>query len=119
MKDAQIRDPEAFIPINPRTYAILLAIADGPCHGYGIKQEVEARSEGALQLDPGSLYRAIAKLVRDGLIEELDAPQSAGDDARRRYYGLTSLGRRVGEAETRRLASLIGSAPARTFLGNT
>jgi DNA-binding PadR family transcriptional regulator len=109
--------PEQLIPLNPRVYAIMVAIADGPCHGYRIKQDVESRSQGLMQLDPGSLYRAIAKLVRDGLIEEVPGPTDTGrGDARRRYYGLTPLGRGVGEAETRRLNSLIGTRSARTFL---
>lgn len=108
--------PEQFIPLNPRVYAIMVAIADGPCHGYRIKQDVESRSQGLMQLDPGSLYRSIARLVRDGLIEELTGPPDTGGDARRRYYGLTPLGREVGEAETRRLSSLMGTRPARTFL---
>ena len=109
--------PDAFLPLNPRAYAIMLVIADEPCHGYRIKKEVEERSGGSIALDPGSLYRTIAKLVRDGLVEERQAPADADrDDERRRYYRLTSLGKRVARAETERLAALIQTGTARALL---
>lgn len=110
-------DVDTLLPLNPRVYAILMVIAEGPCHGYRIKREVEELSNGSIELDPGSLYRAIAKLVRDGMIEEFPAPpHSVSEDARRRYYGLTDLGRRVAQAETRRLGSLMTTDIARSFL---
>lgn len=109
--------PDAYLPLNPRAYAIMLVIADEPAHGYRIKHEVEERSAGAIELDPGSLYRTIAKLVRDGLVEERRPPADADrDDERRRYYRLTPLGKRVARAETERLAALIQTGPARALL---
>jgi DNA-binding PadR family transcriptional regulator len=108
---------ESHLPLNPRAYAILLVIADGPAHGYRIKREVEERSAGTIELDPGSLYRTIAKMVRDGMVKEGPAPRDADRaDVRRRYYRLTPLGRRVAQAETRRLAALIETQPARALL---
>ena len=103
--------------MNPRAFAMLLVLSENAAHGYRIKQEVEARSDGKILLDPGSLYRTIAKLVRDDLVEERDAPADAdSDDARRRYYSLTRLGTEVARAETARLASLVKTKPARALL---
>ena len=109
----------AFLPLNARVYAILLALVDGPAHGYRIKSDAEGNSGGRLQLDPGSLYRIIARLVRDGLIVEGAAPRHAdSDDARRRYYRLTPLGKKVTRAETQRLADLLVTPQAlRTLAG--
>lgn len=106
--DDDLRDQ---LPLNPRVFAILLALLEGPAHGYRLKTEVEERSEGTLSLDPGSLYRSIARLVDDRLIEEVDTPGDAGgDDARRRYYGVTSRGRSLAGAEASRLRRLLDQA---------
>lgn len=96
------------LPLNPRVFAILLELLEGPAHGYGLKQSVEARSDGSVTLDPGSLYRAIAKLVDDGIVEEVAPPESqAEEDARRRYYGLTAFGRGLALEEAARLRHLL------------
>ena len=58
-----LEQAEQHLPLNPRTYAIMLVLSDQPAHGYRIKREVEERSQGAIKLDPGSLYRVIAKLA--------------------------------------------------------
>lgn len=108
---------DAFLPLNARVHAILLVLVDGPAHGYRIKNDVEIGSDQRLTLDVGSLYRIIARLVREGLIVEGAAPRNAGnDDARRRYYRLTKLGRQVAQAETRRLADLLVTPQARRAL---
>lgn len=96
------------LPLNPRVFAILAALLEEPAHGYRIKQAVEERSGGAVTLDPGSLYRTIAKLLEDGVVEEVPAP--AGEesvDARRRYYGVTAFGRQLAAAEASRLRHLL------------
>ena len=67
---------------DPGGLRILLALADGERHGYSILQEVEARSGGAVSLHAGTLYRALARLLESGLIEELS--RVAGSDQRRR-----------------------------------
>jgi DNA-binding PadR family transcriptional regulator len=96
------------LPLNPRVFAILAALLEGPAHGYRIRQEVEDRSRGTVTLDPGSLYRTIAKLLDDGIIEEVDAPEAEiDDDPRRRYYGVTELGRQLAAAEATRLRALL------------
>lgn len=108
---------ETFIPLSPAVFEILLALSDDERHGYAIMQEVEKRSGGDTRLRPGTLYRAIARLVDDDLIEESgERPSSDQDDERRRYYRLTELGRKVAEAEARRLSGLIRDARAKKVL---
>jgi DNA-binding PadR family transcriptional regulator len=110
--------PAAFLPLTPVAFEILLALADGEQHGYSIMREVERRSAGAIKLHPGTLYRALARLLESGLIEELDTrPDVAHDDERRRYYQLTSRGIAVARAEAERLASQLDAARARRLLG--
>ena len=102
-----------FLPLNPRVFAIMLSLSEGEAHGYRIKNDVERRSGGTIRLDPGSLYRTIARLVDDDLIRESDGrPDPEMDDSRRRYYGLTTLGQAVVTAEASRLAELIDHARA-------
>lgn len=111
------RGPHDFLPLNPRVFAILLSLLEGPAHGYGLKTDVEARSDGAVTLDPGSLYRSIARLVEDGIVEEVPTPRALeGEDARRKYYGLTALGRAVVQAEASRLDALLDGTARRAGL---
>ena len=98
---------DAMLPLAPAAFHILLALSAGDCHGYGIIQDVEARTGGALRLSPGTLYRTIQRLVEEGLIEEPRTPSRSGGDPRRRYYRLTPFGTAVARAETRRLADLV------------
>lgn len=107
---------EEFLPLTGVAFEILLALAGGDRHGYAILQEVERRTEGAIKLYPGTLYRALARLVDDGLIEEVEGPRDPDDDARRRYYALTPLGHRVAAAEASRLASQVATAVERDLL---
>ena len=94
-----------------------LALADQSRHGYSILQEVEARSGGAVTLHAGTLYRALARLLEQELIEELDAPAGPGhEDERRRYYGITARGVAVARAEIARLESQLVSARSRRLL---
>jgi DNA-binding PadR family transcriptional regulator len=103
--------PEGFLPLTPAVMHILLALADGEKHGYGIMQEVEALTDGAMQLGPGTLYGTIKRLLAAGLLQESDdRPDPALDDQQRRYYRLTGLGQRVLELETERLAALLAEA---------
>jgi DNA-binding PadR family transcriptional regulator len=100
-------DVEAMLPLPAAAFHILLALGAGDCHGYGIIQEVEARTNGALRLSPGTLYRTIQRLLEQGLIEEPRRPSRPRHDPRRRYYRLTPFGMAVARAETRRLAALV------------
>jgi DNA-binding PadR family transcriptional regulator len=98
-------------------YHILLALADGDRHGYAIMQEIAARTDGEMRVGPATLYRSIARLLEQGLIEESgERPDSKSDDERRRYYKLTALGRRVARAESERLERLVAAARARRLL---
>ncbi len=106
-------------PLTPAMFHILLALADRERHGYGVKQEVERASEGAFQLGPGTLYRSIKQMLALGLIEESDErPDPELDDERRRYYRITSAGRRAASAEEQRLARLVSVARARRLLAD-
>jgi DNA-binding PadR family transcriptional regulator len=109
--------PERFLPLTPVVFEIALALAAGERHGYEIMQDVERRTDGQIVLHPGTLYRALGRLLDQGLIVELDERPAAGeDDERRRYYKLTPLGQAVARAEVERLASQV-SAARRLFRG--
>ena len=104
---------EQLLPLPPTTFHILLALFEEERHGYAIIQDVEARTEGELRLSAGTLYRTIARLVKQGLIAEVTRRRAAGDDPRRRYYRLTPFGVAVARAETRRLSQLVRMARAK------
>jgi DNA-binding PadR family transcriptional regulator len=95
-------------PLTPAGYQVLLALAEGKSHGYAVMRFVEGVTDGSVQLGPGTLYRTIARLVADGLVEEI--PGGDGDephDARRRNYRLTPLGLTAAKRETELLARLV------------
>ena len=101
-------DPDDYLPLAPATLHILLSLAGEPMHGYGIMQEVLDRTGGKVRLWPATLYGSLKRLIEAGLIEESgDRPSRELDDARRRYYRLTRLGRRVLDAESARLQELV------------
>ena len=107
------------LPLLPAVFHIMLALADGERHGYGIKREVEFRTCGLIKLGPGTLYGTLRRMLAEELIEECgEHPDAAGDDVRRRYYRLTDLGRRLAGAEARRLESLVDLARAKELLGS-
>ncbi len=111
------RDPQDFVPLTPAAFNILLALADGEKHGYGIMQEIVAHTGGRLRLGPGTLYGSIKRLLDEGLIAESDErPDPAHDDERRRYYRLTEFGQRVAAAEAARLEELVRLAHSRRLL---
>jgi DNA-binding PadR family transcriptional regulator len=98
-------------------FQILLVLADGEAHGYSIIRETETRTDGEMRLEPGTLYRALQRLTRDGLIREAERrPAPELDDQRRRYFSLTDEGREVAAAEARRMARLVEEARAADLL---
>jgi DNA-binding PadR family transcriptional regulator len=112
-------DPGSLLPLTPAVFHMLLALAGGECHGYGIMQEVDRLTMGQLHLGPGTLYRSIQRMLLDGLIEETTAgPDSESDDERRRNYRLTGFGREVARAESRRLEILVENARRRKLLSD-
>src|ERR1700704_1100341 len=101
-------DTQRFIPLKTNWFHIMLSLASGEQHGYGIMQEVLNRTTGKLRLWPATLYGSIKRLIEADLIEESDErPAPELDDARRRYYRLTVLGSRVLNAECERLQELV------------
>ncbi len=101
-------DPQKFIPLKSHWFHIMLSLAGGEQHGYGIMQDVLNRSMGKVRLWPATLYGSIKRLIEAELIEESDErPAPELDDARRRYYRLTTLGKRVLDAECERLQELV------------
>lgn len=104
------RDPQAALPLTAVAFEILLSLAEEDRHGYHIMQAVEHRSGGRITLHAGTLYRALARLVEAGMIEELDGRPDPRSDERRRYYRLTEYGHDVAEAEAARLESQVRAA---------
>src|SRR5215510_5979924 len=96
------RSTDATLPLTPISFEILLALLDGDRHGYAILQAVSARVARFLPLRTGTIYRALARLLEQGLIDTTSGP--AETDERRRYYRITTAGRRVAKAEAERLA---------------
>src|SRR5271154_1277715 len=97
-----------FLPLKPQWFHVLLSLAGEEQHGYGIMQEVLERTGGKVRLWPATLYGSLKRLIEAELIEESDErPAPELDDARRRYYRLTAVGRRVLDAECDRLQELV------------
>ncbi|HEY2746165.1 MAG TPA: helix-turn-helix transcriptional regulator [Polyangia bacterium] len=107
------QDPKYELPLQPVTFHILLALAEGDRHGYAIIQQVLAATGGQLRIPAGSLYRSIQRMLERDLIAEVRTRPAVGeDDERRRYYRITLFGRLVAQAETHRLANLVRLARA-------
>ena len=101
-------EPDSFLHLKPHVFHVLLSLADEEQHGYGIMQEVLDRTDGKVRLWPATLYGTLKRLMDEDLIAESgDRPAPDRDDARRRYYRLTKLGRRVLNAECQRLQDLV------------
>ncbi|MCU1263553.1 MAG: PadR family transcriptional regulator [Bryobacterales bacterium] len=105
---AKLPSPDDFLPLKPNWFHVLLSLSDQEQHGYGIMQEVLDRTSGKVHLWPATLYGTLKRLLDEGLIAESDdRPAPDVDDARRRYYRLTKLGRNVLNAECRNLEELV------------
>lgn len=102
------RDPAPYLPLTPAAFHVLLALSDGPKHGYLILKEVEERTRGEVRLSTGTLYGLIKRFLDDELIVELPAEDNG--DERRRSYKLTPFGRQVARAEAQRLEQLVTAA---------
>lgn len=113
-----LQNPEELLPLTPAVFNILLALADGEKHGYGIMLEVEANTKGQVLMGPGTLYGSIKRMLQANLIEESDerVDPEMDDPRRRSYYRLTSLGRRTLRMEAERLASQVQIARAKNIL---
>src|ERR1700740_3596730 len=105
--------------LRPVEFHILLALAAEERHGYGLLQEVSSLTGGELQLEPGTLYRALHRMLKDGwVVESARRPAADVDDERRRYYRITPAGRRAASVEASRLARLVALARAHKLLSH-
>jgi DNA-binding PadR family transcriptional regulator len=107
------RDVDAHLPLRPGEFFVLAVLRAGPLHGYGIVQEVTARTLGRIRLRPGNLYRVLDRMMERGLVEVAERrPSREDDDERRTYYRCTGLGRRVAVAEAQVLSGLVADVLA-------
>ncbi len=103
-------------PLPTSSLEILLTLAGGPQHGYGIKHEVDQRTEGAVQLGAGTLYAALQRLEDAGLIEETGDANEAQGTSRWRYFAITKVGLSRLTVELRRLQTTLETASALQLL---
>lgn len=102
--------------MRPIEFEILLSLAAGARHGYAIIQDIEARRGDSTTIETGTLYRALQRLVEQGLVQPDRQRANTKDDERRRYYGITTEGRRAAADEARRMAALVNGARAARLL---
>jgi len=104
-------------PLPSAAFQIMLALAGEDLHGYGIMRQVAQQTDGRIRLGPGTLYSSIQTLLDAKLIEEIEPREDAGSgNERRRYYRLTSAGRKLARSEAERLADLLRVARSRKIL---
>jgi DNA-binding PadR family transcriptional regulator len=104
-------------PLPSAAFQILLSLAGEDLHGYAIMRHVAEQTEGRMKLGPGTLYSSIQSLLEARLIEEVDQREDAKlGNERRRYYRLTSAGRKLARSEAERLADLLRVARAKKIL---
>ncbi len=105
------------IPLPSAAFHILLALADEDLHGYAIMRSVSELTGGKVRMGPGTLYGSIKTLLEGRLIQEVgERADSERGLERRRYYRLTSAGRRLARSEAERLAAMVRLAQAKRFL---
>jgi len=114
---AEFNDPRSHLPLRPIEFEILLVLVGGDSHGYAIIKEAEERWAGAGRLETGTLYRALRRLTKAGMVEPSDRrPSPEADDERRRYFAITPFGKSVAAAEARRLEAQVDVARSRELL---
>ncbi|MEM7416586.1 MAG: PadR family transcriptional regulator [Gemmatimonadota bacterium] len=107
-------DLDDVLPLSPTAFHVLVAMANGPRHGYAIAQEVESLTDGRIVMGPGTLYGSLQRMVASSLIEEAENPGEEGLHAgRRRYYQMTPLGSAALRAESERLLRAVNVAQER------
>jgi DNA-binding PadR family transcriptional regulator len=110
------RDPRQQLPLTAVVLHILLAVSDGELHGYAIATAIEAATQGEVRTGPGTLYGSIQRMLDADLIEEATGRRAADDDPRRRYYRVTTFGRRVLALELERLDNVLRLARSKRVL---
>lgn len=113
MKNRKSAQDQALTPI---ALEILLSLSNGPMHGYGIMLDVEKRTDGEVSLGSGTLYQAIQRLERLGLISEAEVDLHDRDARRGRSYQLEPVGSEILEAELRRLSNVVAYARSQDLL---
>ncbi len=99
------------LPLKPIVFQILLVLLERERHGYSIVRQIERQADRRERIEAGTLYRTLRTMLRDGLIVESDArPDPELDDQRRRYFGVTDIGRTLAQAEAQRLSELLNKA---------
>ena len=113
--------PSSYLPLTEPTFYILLSLAPGKKHGYAILKDVEALSDGKVRLSTSTLYGALGRLLDQGLIERVpnEEKETTGPGLPRKAYILSHTGRRILEAETRRMQALVTTARLRLGEGRT
>ena len=107
MRDQKAPDPESLLPLSVPVLQILLSLSEADRHGYGIIGDIRNRSRDEVVLSTSTLYGAIKRMMRDGLVERSDMrPDPELDDERRRYYRITDFGREVASCEAQRIGRL-------------
>jgi DNA-binding PadR family transcriptional regulator len=104
-----------FLPLKPFVLDVMLELADGKRHGWGLIREIQQR-DGGERLLPANFYRTLRALREDGLIAEAAGDASEDPGERRQYFSLTPLGAKVAQAEVKRLESLVLDPRARRLL---
>jgi DNA-binding PadR family transcriptional regulator len=102
-------------PLTPAVVHVLMALAEGPRHGYAIAKDVLRLTDDRVRLGPGTLYGTLQRLMECAWVEEASAP-ARNSDGRRRYYRLTRSGREALVAEAERLEALVRMARAQRIL---
>ncbi len=115
--DPQDETVASFLPLKPADFEILFALADGCLHGYAIAKSIAAHTQGMVRIEAGNLHRTLRKLVSQGLIAETEErPRGEPEDARRRYWVQTPLGRAVLSAEAARMRERVARAEAKRLI---
>jgi DNA-binding PadR family transcriptional regulator len=110
-------DVTLLLPLKPLVFQVLLALVDGPRHGWSLVRDVQQRGEFD-RLMPGNFYRTLRAMLADGLIEDAPRGSRAGAHERRRYFRLTRLGGAAASAEARRLEALVVESRAKRLLSS-
>jgi DNA-binding PadR family transcriptional regulator len=100
-------EAQDYLPLTETSFFILLSLAATPKHGYGIIKEVQEMSAGRVVLAAGTLYTALRRMLEDDWIERLEYENPGQVSRERKLYGLTDLGRRIFQLETKRLQSML------------
>jgi DNA-binding PadR family transcriptional regulator len=104
------RDVKPQLPVPPRTFAMMLALAEEPKHGYRLMRELQENPVEQWMLGPATLYRTLKQMETEGLITATEGPGEESDGPPRRYYALSEFGRRVAAAEAVRMSGLVARA---------